>query len=181
VLGVKIKATPELEEQIKEFFKQRLRGLLVEGRGLAADCVDAALAVGVDDVPDAVARAEAVAHLRDRPDFEPLGVAFKRVANIIKGGKTQEFQEPPADAPAAERNLAAEYLRMIRVEERFQKREYAEGLRELSALKPAVDKFFDEVLVMDPDLQVQERRLNLLRNVNSLFMRIADFRQLAVK
>ena len=181
VLEPKIKATPELVEQLKEFFKQRLRGLLVEGRGLAADCVDAALAVGIDDVPDAVARAEAVAHLRDRPDFEPLGVAFKRVANIIKGGKTQQFQPPPANAPSAERELAAEYLRMLKVDERFMRHEYAEGLRELSGLKPAVDKFFDEVLVMDPDAEVQERRLNLLRNINSLFMRVADFRQLAVK
>lgn len=177
----KIKWTPALGEQIAEFFKQRLRGVLVEGRGLAADCVDAALAAGIDDVPDAVARAEAVAHLRDRPDFEPLGVAFKRVANIIKGGAATQFAPPPSDAPPAERALAEAYLRALKVEERFAQRQYVEGLTELAAIKPTVDKFFDEVLVMDPDPVVQERRLNLLRNVNGIFMRIADFRQLAVK
>ena len=107
----KIQWTPELRTQILEFVRTRLRGLLVAEtaaasstglRGLPADCVDAALAAGFEDVPDALARAEAVAALRARPDFEPLGIAFKRVANIIKGEKSSGTPSPDRFVHASE-------------------------------------------------------------------------------
>ena len=47
-------------------------------------------------------------------------------------------------------------------------------------VRDVVDKFFDDVLVMDPDLRVRARRLGLLGDINRLFLRIADFRQLSV-
>src|SRR5262249_57474129 len=90
-----VKVPAAAPAEILEFLRTRLRGLLVDGRGLAADCVDAALAAGADDVPDAVRRATAVSHLRDRPDFEPLGIAFKRVANILKGEQAHAPPDPP--------------------------------------------------------------------------------------
>ncbi len=180
-LAAKITWTAELRTQVLEFVKTRLRGLLVDGRGLAADCVDAALAAGFEDVPDAAARATAVAHLRDRPDFEPLGVAFKRVANILKGEAVggepdrAQFKEPSEtalwDAYAGVRDRVAAALA---------KHEYDAALRELTTIKPAVDKFFDDVLVMDKDPAIKANRLALLGTINATFMKIADFRQLAV-
>jgi glycyl-tRNA synthetase beta chain len=167
--------------EILAFLSTRLRGVLVDGRGLAGDCVDAALAAGLDDVPDAVARAVAVAHLRDRPDFEPLGVAFKRVANIIKG---EEVAGEPDAARfgAAEGNLWKRFLGVrAEVERLIGEHSYDAALREIATLKPAIDKFFEDVLVMDPDLQVRANRLRLLGSIARTFIRIADFRQLAVK
>jgi glycyl-tRNA synthetase beta chain len=166
---------------VLEFLKTRLRGLLVDGRGLAADCVDAALAAGFDDVPDAVARATAVAHLRDRPDFEPLGIAFKRVANILKG--EQHAGEPDAGRFGdAERSLWDRYTGVAAQARRLiDERAYDAALRELATLKPSIDKFFDEVLVMDPDPTIRENRLRLLGAIAGTFIRVADFRQLAVK
>ncbi len=46
--------------------------------------MDAALAVGIDDLVEAVARTKALAAFKSRPDFESVAGAFKRVANIIK-------------------------------------------------------------------------------------------------
>ncbi len=164
-----------------EFLRTRLRGLLVDGRGLPADCVDAALASGWDDVPDAVARASAVAQLRQRPDFEPLAVAFKRVANILKG--EQVTGEPDATRfGASERLLWDRYLGVRSEAQRLiDDRAYDAALRELAALKPAIDKFFEDVLVMDPDPAVRENRLRLVGAIAATFHRVADFRQLAVK
>jgi glycyl-tRNA synthetase beta chain len=169
--------------EILDFFRTRLRGLLVDGRGLPADCVDAALAAGTDNVPDAVARAVAVAHLRDRADFEPLAVAFKRVANIIKGGAAVgTLTELAADVHASEKALWDTFVSVREVAARHVAAgEYDAALRELAGLKPAVDRFFDDVLVMDPDAAVRQRRLGLLGTVNATFLSIADFKQLAVK
>jgi glycyl-tRNA synthetase beta chain len=167
--------------EILEFFRTRLRGLLVDGRGLAADCVDAALAARADDVPDAVARAVAVAQLRDRPDFEPLGVAFKRVVNILKGEQVAGAPDETLFA-AAEKSLWTRFgvLRDAAAGLIADGR-YDAALRELTALKPHIDKFFDDVLVMDPDPAVRENRLRLLSSIAATFIQIADFRQLAVK
>ncbi len=175
------KWSPERRTEVLEFFKNRLRGLLVEQKGLAADCVDAALAAGADDVPDAAARAAAVAHLRDRPDFEPLAVAFKRVGNILKGEKAAGEPDRARFAHASESALWDAFTGARgRVQELLGRREYDRALNELAALKPAVDKFFDDVLVMDKDPAVKSNRLALLGAVNGTFLKIADFRQLAV-
>ncbi len=177
----KIKWTPELRSQILEFFKTRLRGLLVEQKALAADCVDAALAVGYYDVPDASKRAAAVGHLRERPDFEPLGIAFKRVANILKGEAPAGEPDTARFSHDSERALWTSFLAVRdAVAGQVAAHDYDGALRELTTLKPAVDKFFDDVLVMDPDAAVKQNRLNLLGTINTTFMTIADFRQLAV-
>lgn len=177
----KLQHEDRVKKEVLEFFKTRLRGLLVEQKGLAADCVDAALAAGFDDVPDAAARAAAVAHLRERPDFEPLGIAFKRVGNILKGERPAGEPDSLRFAHASESALWDAFTAARgRVHDFLGKREYDRALGELAALKPAVDKFFDDVMVMDKDPAVKANRLALLGAVNGTFLRIADFRQLAV-
>lgn len=166
--------------QVLEFITTRLRGMLLE-RGLPADCVDAALTAGADDVPDALARAEAVSRLRSRPDFEPLATAFKRVANILKGEAAPGEPDPGRFTEAEERDLWTSFQDIAaRVESRLGDRDYHDALSVLADLKSPVDRFFDKVLVMDEDRAVRANRLALLGRINRTFTRIADFRQLAV-
>jgi glycyl-tRNA synthetase beta chain len=181
-LAGKIQWTPALRAQVLEFFSTRLRGLLVDGRRLPPDCVDAALAAGFENVPDALARATAVAHLRDRADFEPLAVAFKRVANILKGETVAAQVDEARFAHASEKALWASFQGVKSgVEAKLAAHEYDAALRELATLKPAVDKFFEDVLVMDKDPAIKQNRLALLGAINATFTRVADFRQLAVQ
>mgnify|MGYP001559914776 CR=1 FL=1 len=178
----KVRITPELEREIADFVAGRLRGLLVDGRKLPADCVDAALAAGSDDVFDVVLRATAISQLRNRPDFEPLAVAFKRVGNILKGepapGQPREslFAHPSENA-LWERFQAVSDV----VTAKIRDEDYDGALRELASLRPPVDKFFTDVLVMDKDPDVRRNRLALLGTINAIFLRIGDFRQLAVQ
>ena len=51
---------------------------------IAYDVVNAVLASGADNVPDAIMRAEAVARVRGSEDFEAISVAFKRMKNILR-------------------------------------------------------------------------------------------------
>jgi glycyl-tRNA synthetase beta chain len=149
---------------------------------LKADCVEAALTAGFDNVPDARARAQAVAVLRQRDDFEPLGVAFKRVANILKGeaGVAQE-PDPGLFTEEAERALWRAYSDIAsQVERHLASSDYASALGVLAELSGPVDGFFDQVLVMDQDPKVRANRLALLARIGGSFARIADFRQLAV-
>jgi glycyl-tRNA synthetase beta chain len=178
--GTRIPWAPAVRAQILEFLQTRLRGLLID-RKLASDCVDAALAAGYDNVPDAFERAQAVSRLRDRPDFEPLGAAFKRVANILKGERVEGDPDPARFTDASEKALWQSFAAVrSRVEESVKAQRYDAALGDLATLKPAVDKFFDDVLVMDKDPQVKANRLALLGAIDRTFRTIADFRQLAV-
>ena len=52
---------------------------------------------------------------------------------------------------------------------------------EVSALKPAVDRFFDDVMVMAEDRAVRENRVRLLIRIGAMFGRVADFSKLQVE
>src|SRR5216683_4221660 len=69
--------------KIRAFFAERLEFYLREARGQAYDVVKAVLAVGQNDVRDAVARAEAVTAVRGSEDFAAVSAAFKRMKNIL--------------------------------------------------------------------------------------------------
>jgi glycyl-tRNA synthetase beta chain len=172
--------TEKAREQVLEFMKTRLRGLLVEQQ-LAPDCVDAALAAGHDVIVDARARAQALSGLRARADFEPLAAAFKRVANILKGQSIDRAPDPAAFVEGEEKALWQSFGEIAgRVDTRLESGDYAGALQVLAELKGPVDRFFDKVLVMDKDERVKANRLALLGRINGTFMRIADFRQLSV-
>ena len=167
-----------LRQEILEFFRTRLLGLLDD---YPRDCVEAALAAGYTVVPDAKARAQAVAKLRTRADFEPLASAFKRVANILKG--TSSASEPLVERFVSddERLLWTAFSDIRgRISEHLSDGDYENALVVLAELKAPVDRFFTNVLVNVEDLDIRDNRLALLSSINATFTRIADFRQLAV-
>ena len=56
----------------------------------------------------------------------------------------------------------------------FEKRDYQPALTRLAALRPQVDAFFDQVMVMADDAAVKANRLALLANLRALFLQVAD-------
>ncbi|MEK6606053.1 MAG: DALR anticodon-binding domain-containing protein, partial [Myxococcota bacterium] len=160
----------------REFVVQRLRGLF--GEKAPTDVVEAVLAAGGDDIVDWSARIAALCALRERPDFAPLAATFKRVANILKGEAPAAGASEALLREPAERALFAE---VVGVRTRAAAtRDYVALLAQLATLKPAVDAFFDDVLVMDEDPDVRGNRLALLGSIDAMFRRVADFRQIVV-
>ncbi len=165
--------------QVREFLRGRLRALW--GDEFDGDLVDAVLAAGFDDVLDARRRLEALSSIKARPDFVPLAVAFKRVANIREkaGEGASAVVDPALLQDGAERALHDELVRVDgEVAELRRARDYAGVLRAVASLKPAVDRFFDEVLVMAEDPAVRSNRLGLMKRVSDLFGDVADFRKI---
>ncbi len=166
-------------EQVLDFLRGRVKALWGEGHD--GDLVEAVLAAGADDVVDARRRLEALAEVKARPDFAPLAVAFKRVANIQEkaGGGVAAAVRPALLRDEAERQLLAEVERVEReVGERRAARDYPAVLRNVATLEPAVARFFDDVLVMAEDAELRANRLGLMRRVGALFAGVADFRKI---
>ncbi len=163
---------------VLDFFEGRLHHYLVSHYGYSGDVVDASLAVGVDDLVEAVARTKALAAFKARPDFETLAAAFKRVVNIIKEPETVAV-EPELFAGAAEEAL---FLNLrdteVLVGQHLAGGDTDGALEAMARLKGFIDAFFDSVLVMDKDDAVRRNRLALLTRIRDLFMRVADFRKI---
>jgi glycyl-tRNA synthetase beta chain len=79
----------------------------------------------------------------------------------------------------AERQLHSQAAAVSRLAEQH-KREgrYREALQDIAGLRPAVDNFFDEVMVMAEEEQVRKNRLTLLSELLAQFSTIADFSEI---
>ena len=76
------------------FLRERLDFYLRETRGFTYDVVAATLAAGGDDIPDAIARAEALTAVRGSEDFAAISAAFKRIKNILRQAAEKEKVAP---------------------------------------------------------------------------------------
>jgi len=57
----------------------------------------------------------------------------------------------------------------------IKKGDYVTALSHIARLRPAVDTFFDDVMVMAKDTKLRQNRIALLSSVSALFKNIADF------
>jgi glycyl-tRNA synthetase beta chain len=166
-------------EAVLDFVRGRLKAQWSEE--FPPDLVEAVLSAGFDDVVDARKRLEALAEVKSRPDFLPLAVAFKRVANIQEkaGGAGAARVDPGLLRDDAERRLLAEIERVeAEATPAREGRNYPAVLRNVATLEPAVARFFDDVLVMADEPALRANRLGLMRRVASLFADVADFRKI---
>lgn len=183
----KFSAQVDFGSAIRDFFRERVEFYLRDALRFAYDVVNAVLAADADDIVDAVARAEAVAKVRPSADFESISVAFKRAKNILR--QAREAGKQPAAAVEAsllteesEKNLASLIPEAAtKVEKLRGERNYEPALIEISKLRPAVDKFFDKVMVMVEDESIRANRLALLQALVNEFSTIADFSEIVTE
>ena len=172
--------------KVEVFFAERLEFYLREAKGQAYDVVKAVLAVGANDVRDAVARAEAVTTVRGSHDFAAVSAAFKRMKNILAQAKEKEIAAGASVnagllTDASEKALAERSAELaVRVKALRGEKNYAAALEAIATLRPQVDAFFDAVMVMAPDDAVRANRLALLEKVLEDFSGIADFSEIVV-
>lgn len=172
---------------VRDFFRERLEFYLRDVLHFSYDVVNAVLAADADDVVDAVARAQAVAKVRPSPDFESISVAFKRAKNILRQAREAGKQTAPTvDAVLLTEEPEKHLASLIpdaakRVEALRGERNYERALLEISKLRPGVDKFFDQVMVMVEDERVRANRLALLQSLVNEFSTIADFSEIVTE
>jgi glycyl-tRNA synthetase beta chain len=170
------------KDQVAAFFRERLNFYLKDVRGFAYDVVNAVLAMGADDVRDAIARAKALTEARESADFAAISAAFKRIKNILRQAEEKGFAlGSPKDvtlAPEAQQLADAAALLAPEVAALRKLRFYGQALEGIATLRPVVDAFFDKVMVLDPDPAIRGAHLGLIQEVLSGFSGIADFSEI---
>ncbi len=179
------KSQSEVFSGVLDFLGERLRYYLETARGLRYDTVRAVVAVGSDVPAEACKRAEALEKIRGGEDFAALSIAAKRIKNILaKSATASDWQAGDVDISllesGPEADLHAAYVVTAEAAGKLASSgEYGKALESIAALRPAVDRFFDKVLVMAEDRAVRENRLRLLGKLDELFSGIAQFAEIA--
>jgi len=169
---------------VYDYIMERLRAYYLEdgpAGAITAEMFDAVLANRPGSPLDFDARIRALEQFLKLDGAASLAAANKRIANILRksdaaaiGVVNSELLAEPAEKALFEQVVAMERATAPLVG----RREYAQALGKLAGLRPAVDGFFDEVMVMADDQAIRENRLALLARLRKLFLHVADLSRL---
>lgn len=166
--------------QLVAFFSDRLR-VMFKDAGYAAQEIDAVLAADPATVLEVPARLEAVRAFSALPEAPALAQANKRISNILK--KEAEAPASIDEALFAQDAEKALYKGICEVRpkvlEAYARGAYGEVLAMLAPMKPAVDAFFEDVLVNAEDPALKANRLALLAGLHELMNMVAELSRLA--
>jgi glycyl-tRNA synthetase beta chain len=173
-------------DELMTFVTDRLRHLFGQ-RGYRPGEIDAALGAATTGVAPLAARRrlEALQAMRGSEDFTGLSVVFKRVKNIAreisdapKARYDHALDRSVLTEPAEQALLGECDRRAPGIREALAGERYRQAMVEAAALRPVVDRFFDEVFVMAEDPRLRTARLMLMVELRDLVMQIADISQL---
>ncbi len=169
----------EVKEEVGEFFKQRIKGIL-DDRGFSYDTVDAVLTAGHDDLCDVLLRASALADFRREPDFADLLTAFIRANNLSK--KAGSLSIDPALLEDQSEKELFRLLSKVQAQagEYLKQQDYRSLFEAIAAFREPLDKFFNSVMVMVDDVKLRDNRLALLAGIAALVKQTADLSKIVV-
>jgi glycyl-tRNA synthetase beta chain len=177
-------------EDVYNYIMERLRAYYLEradstapasGATITTEMFDAALATRPASPLDFDARVKALSAFLELPEAASLTAANKRIANILRKAGEQprgDVQIENLSEAAEVRLFDAMHAMRDTVSTATAQREYANALGRLAQLRPAIDAFFDQVMVMDEDPKLRANRLALLAQLHGLFAGVADLSRL---
>lgn len=175
LLDIKPEDTGKLLPQIMDFFKQRLRNLLMD-QGIRYDVIDAVFAdKRNDDMVDLAVRCKALAAYVEAGNAEPLVQVSVRVSNLCK-----KIEKEVAISGALFKHDCESKLQMVvaavnkEIIPEMVMYDYAAVLKAAEKVIDPVNNFFDNVMVMDKDENVKNNRLALLDEVRSVVNAVGD-------
>ena len=169
-------ANANTANDVFEFLLGRYRAMYEE-QGIKPEVILAVQALKPAQPFDFDRRVKAVALFAALPEAEALAAGNKRVANILakETVAADAAVNPSLLSEAAEKALSEAVEKLtVELAPLFEQREYTTALNRLAALRPQVDDFFTNVMVMADDPAVKANRIALLARLRGLFLQIAD-------
>ena len=172
LLPLKTNDTQKNADEIKIFFEQRLSILYSEK--YSHDVVEACISnrPALVNLLDFANRLEFLSEITKKPDFSSFNEAANRIIRLIKDKNT-------ADEPDSSLFVNDYETKLYEAVSKINADDYKTLYDELMTVVPAVNAFFDNVLVMDKDEKIKENRLALLNSLKRNFDKIADFSKIS--
>jgi glycyl-tRNA synthetase len=171
-----IEVTDEVQEQVLDFIDGRLSVLLKES--YRYDVVDAVLAVRSDNPAGAARAVKQLQAWVERVDWDTILPGYARCVRIIRAAETEDRElKTVSESILVEPSEKALYQAIQASVGRLPST-VDEFLEIVVKLIPAINKFFDEVLVMAEEEDVRKNRLALVGQIANLSHGIADLSKL---
>ena len=156
----------------EDFMRLRVKNIL--SGTTRYDVIDAVID-DVDDVFAVTLKAAAVEQFLKTPDATKNIQSFVRVSNLAKKSDSTEINSQ-LFALDAEKILHGAFAAIkVAADELIDKKDFLGALDVLKKLSTPIDSFFESVMVMDENLIVRKNRLALLKSIDGLLGKIADF------
>lgn len=171
----------EVAQAICSFIKGRMEQIARDAK-IKSDTV-AAVSRGTIEAPvDFFALAHALddARANDAETFDNLATAYARASHLADV-KLGVDVDGASLLPVERALLTATDTAQEKVHSAIDSSAYAEVISALAELRDPIDRFFDDVLVMDENEAVKNNRLRLLNRFVAVFHDVADMGELARK
>jgi len=168
-------ARQKMQQDVADFMRLRLKNVLEEVR---YDVVDAVLA-DVDDLYAVSLRAQAVQKFVSDDAVAHIQ-ALVRASNLAAKAEKEGFEESLFQVEAEKTLGQVCKATASSVESLIAGQDYVGAIDALTELTQPIDKFFEDVMVMDKDEAIRNNRLGLLKSIDMLAGRVADFSKIVL-
>ena len=170
-----VDADPQVQAAALDFIVERLRNLLLD-QGWRYDVVDAVLQAQGHNPARAGRAVRELAEWVGRPDWGSILPTYARCVRITRDFEQLFAVEQPALAEPAEVDL---FTALLKAESaRREPGSVSDFLNAFLPMMPAINRFFDEVLVMAEDARLRENRLGTLQRIAALAAGVAELSRL---
>ncbi|STX29599.1 glycyl-tRNA synthetase beta chain [Legionella beliardensis] len=177
-----VEQAQEISADLKSFILERQQSYYL-AQGISVDFVQAVRARQHDELDDFDKRINALKFFASLPDAAMLSAACKRVNNLLQQEETQEYQLCLVDESLlqeeAEQSLFSKLQDMKQsISSLYETKDYVAILTQLATLRPTVDAFFENVMVMVNNTNTKKNRLVLLSHLQDMLQGVADISEL---
>jgi glycyl-tRNA synthetase beta chain len=164
------------EDKMEEFISSRLYTILSK-ENINSEVINAVL-INWNRPIRAFLSGKALNEFINDEKFKQFITAFQRVNNISKKHNSTEYSGRNFKEEA-EKELFEKYLEIKPIfEKSIKTMNYKKAINDLIKLKSSIDRYFDDVFVMDKQEDIRLNRLGFLKELANLFYEIGDVARL---
>ena len=175
--GVLKEDRAKTEKEVLEFFKQRIINIFSDMK-YRKDIINSVLDNDFDNIIDALDVVKAITEKLQKEKFVKLLQTLKRIANIVKNNKTKEVNEKLFQNEYEKTLYVSAKDLAVEIQEILKNKEYSEYFDKLTTIIPAIDKYFENTMVMDENNEIKQNRINQLTYILEIFDKVAYLNKL---
>ncbi len=164
----------EIVKKVKDFILDRLKAYLINLEH-PSELFNAIICVSNEQIVDILERESALFEFVKFRKFEDIIVSYERCYNLSKGGKFYPTDDKLLSHPTEIKLNDSIRIAEKKINEHIDSKKYDLVLKELFRLRPLVDRLFDDVLIMEEDLNIRRNRLSLLLYCVNTYNKFCDF------
>ncbi|WP_046178770.1 glycine--tRNA ligase subunit beta [Domibacillus tundrae] len=166
-----------LQAEISSFFALRVKHILQE-KGIRYDIIDAVL-TKTGTLSDMEETAVVLMNHKDDIDFKETMEALSRIVNISKKADGERDVNPALFQNDQETELYSEY---VKLQSEWDKTAAADDrYQQLAVLKPAIERYFDNTMVMAEEETLKQNRLAVMQHLARIILEFAEVTAVLVK